>query len=349
MSHKIFSPTNIFRFLIMCLAVFLPVQQNYAQDNSGYHVIRSIKIGGKGGWDYIAINKEMNRIYVSHDTLVYILNESTGDSIGVIPNTRGVHGIAFAAPFGKGYTSNGKANTATVFDLKTNQTIKEIKTGENPDAIVFDAFSKTIFICNGRSKDATVIDPSSDTVITTIALDGKPEAPVSDGAGNIYVNIEDRNEVAHINTKTWKVEHRWSIAPAEGPTGIAMDKVTKRLFVGCDKLMVVLDSETGKVIAQLPIGDRCDGVVFDAQLGYIFTSNGEGTLTMVQEVTADSFRVVATIPTKRGARTLALDEQTHHIFLPTAEFEAAPPATPENPRPRPKIVPGTFQVLEVGK
>ena len=347
MSYKTFS--KIVRSIIIGVAIFSSAQMNYAQDKSDYHVIRSLKVGGKGGWDYIAIYKEMNRIYVSHDTLVFILDESKGDSIGVLPNTRGVHGIAFAAPFGKGYTINGKANTATVFDLKTNQSIKEIKTGENPDAIMFDAFSKTIFICNGRSKDATVINPSSDTVITTIALDGKPEAPVSDGAGNIYVNIEDKNEVVHINAKTWKVEHRWSIAPAEGPTGIAMDRTTKRLFVGCDKLLIVLNSETGKVLAQLPIGDRCDGVAFDTKLGYIFTSNGEGTLTIIQEVSADSFRAAATIPTKRGARTLALDEQTHHIFLPTAEFEVAPLATPDNPRPRPKIVPGTFQVLEVGK
>jgi YVTN family beta-propeller protein len=347
MIHTIYS--KIVRLVIIGAAIFSLMEISYTQDKLDYHVIRSFKIGGKGGWDYIAINKGMNRIYISHDMLVFILDETSGDSIGVIPNTRGVHGIAFATPFGKGYTSNGRANTATVFDLKTNQTLKEIKTGENPDAIMFDAFSKTVFICNGRSKDATVIDPSSDTVIATIALAGKPEAPVSDGAGHIYVNIEDKNEVVHINTKTWKVEHSWSLAPAEGPTGIAMDRSTKRLLVGCDKLLVVLNSETGKILTQLPIGDRCDGVAFDSKLDYIFTSNGEGTITMIQEVNADSFRVAATISTKKGARTLALDEQTHHIFLPTAEFEPAPPATPENPRPRPKIIPGTFQVLEVGK
>jgi YVTN family beta-propeller protein len=338
-----------FRRCLMGVTVFIMVSNVFTQDNPTYHLLRTIKIGGKGGWDYIALNKEMHRLYVSHDTLVNIIDESTGDSIGVIPNTRGVHGIAFATPFGKGYTSNGRANTTTVFDLKTNKSFKEIKTGENPDAIMFDPFSKTIFICNGRSKDVTVIDPSNDSLIATISVGGKPEAPVSDDAGNIYVNIEDKNEVVHISTKTWKVEDRWSIAPGEGPTGIALDRTTKRLFVGCDKILLILDAKAGKVITTMPIGDRCDGVVFDKQLGLIFTSNGEGTVTMIQEVTADSFRVAATIPTKRGARTLTLDDQTHHLFLPTAEFEPAPPATTENPRPRPKIVPGSFQVLEVGK
>jgi YVTN family beta-propeller protein len=331
------------------LALFLN-QENLAQDHPGYHVLRSIHIGGKGGWDYIAVNPELKRIYVSHDSLVNILDESSGDSIGVIPNTPGVHGIAFASSFGKGYTSNGRASTVSVFNLQTNEVLSQVKTGQNPDAIMYDPFSRTIFVCDGRSHDATVIDPSGNTVLTVVPLGGKPEAAVSDGAGNIYVNIEDKSEVAHVNAKTFTVEHRWGLGKGESPSGIAMDRSTGRLFIGCDnKLMVVVDARSGAVVAQLPIGEGCDGVAFDPTSRYAFSSNREGTLTMVYEESPDSFRVVANVPTKRGARTLALDEKAHHVFLPTAELEAPPPPTKENPRPRPRIVPGTFEVLEVGR
>jgi DNA-binding beta-propeller fold protein YncE len=321
----------------------------FAQTDATYHVLRSFHIGGKGGWDFIAVNADLKRIYVSHDTLVNVLDESSGDSVGVIPNTRGVHSIDFASPFGKGYTSNGRTNTLTVFDLKTDQVKGEVKTGTNPDAIMYDPFSKTIVVCNGRSQDATIVDPSADTVLTTIPLGGKPEVPVSDGAGNIYINIEDKNEVAHLNAKTWKVEHHWKISPGDSPTGIAMDTKNKRLFIGCDSLMIVLNAENGNVVAQMPIGARCDGTAFDPGSGFAFASCGDGTLTIAHEESADSFRVVSTVPTKKGARTLALDLQTHHVFLPTAEYEPAPPATTDNPRPRAKVVPGTFEVLEVGK
>jgi YVTN family beta-propeller protein len=330
--------------------VFSLNQESQARDDPGYHVLRSIHIGGKGGWDYIAVNPDLKRIYVSHDSLVNILDESSGDSVGVIPNTPGVHGIAFATSFGKGYTSDGRANTVSVFNLPTNEVLSQVKTGQNPDAIMYDPFSKTIFVCDGRSHDATVIDPSSDTVLTAIPLGGKPEAPVSDGAGNIYVNIEDKNEVAHINAKTFAVENRWSLGKGESPTGIAIDKSSKRLLIGCgNKLMVVMNAVTGAVVAELPIGEGCDGVAFDPETKYAFSSNREGTLTVVHEESPDSFRVVENVQTKRGARTLALDEQSHHVFLPTAEFEAAPPPTKENPRPRPRIVPGTFEVLELGR
>jgi YVTN family beta-propeller protein len=331
------------------LDLFL-TQKCPAQEEPGYHVLRSIHIGGEGGWDYIAVNPELKRIYVSHGVLVNILGESTGDSVGVIPNTLGVHGIAFAPAFGKGYTSNGRANTVSVFNLQTNDVLSEVKTGQNPDAIMYEPFSETIFVCDGRSHEATVIDPSSDTVLTVVPLGGKPEAPVSDGAGNIYVNIEDKSEVAHINAKTFAVENRWTLGKGESPSGIAMDRSTGRLFIGCDnKLMVVLDARSGALVAQLPIGEGCDGVAFDPETKYAFSSNREGTLTMVYEESPDSFRVVANVPTKRGARTLTLDEKTHHVFLPTADLEPPPPPTKENPRPRPKIVPGTFEVLEVGR
>jgi YVTN family beta-propeller protein len=350
MQPRTLSFSTFVMLLVGCALALSLNQESLAQDGPGYHVLRSIHIGGEGGWDYIAVNPELRRIYVSHGMLVNILDESTGDSVGVIPNTPGVHGIAFAPSFGKGYTSNGRANTVSVFNLQTNDVLSEVKTGQNPDAIMYEPFSKTIFVCDGRSHDATVIDPSSDTVLTVVPLGGKPEAPVSDGAGNIYVNIEDKSEVAHISAKTFTVEHRWTLGKGESPSGIAMDRSTGRLFVGCDnKLMVVVDARSGAVVAQLPIGEGCDGVAFDPETRYAFSSNREGTLTMVYEESPDSFRVVANVPTKRGARTLTFDEKTHHIFLPTAELEPPPPPTKENPRPRPRIVPGTFEVLEVGR
>jgi YVTN family beta-propeller protein len=350
MQPRTFSFSTFVMLLLSCASALFLTQRSLAQEDAGYHVLRSIHVGGEGGWDYIAVNPELRRLYVSHGTLVNILDESTGDSVGIIPNTPGVHGIAFAPSFGKGYTSNGRANTVSVFNLQTDDVLSQVKTGQNPDAIMYEPFSKTIFVCDGRSHDATVIDPSSDTVVTVVPLGGKPEAAVSDGAGNIYVNIEDKSEVAHINAKTFAVEHRWTLGKGESPSGIAMDRSTGRLFIGCDnKLMVVLDARTGAVLAQLPIGEGCDGVAFDPETKYAFSSNREGTLTMVYEESLDSFRVVANVPTKRGARTLTLDEKTHHIFLPTAELEPPPPPTKENPRPRPRIVPGTFEVLEVGR
>jgi len=340
---------NVLQSCLYGFLLLITAQMTYAQGDAGYRVLREIHIGGKGGWDYIAVNPELKRLYVSHDTLVNILDETTGDSIGVIPNTVGVHGIAFATPFGKGFTSNGRANTVTAFDLKTNQVLGQVSTGKNPDAIIYEPFSKTIMTCNGRSQDATVIDPSTDSVVHTIALGGRPETPASDGAGNIYVNIEDKNEIVHINAKTFAVEHRWSIGKGDSPAGLAIDRKTNRLFIGCgNKLMVVMNTENGKVLAELPIGDRCDGTAFDAGTGYAFASNGDGTLTMVKEENADSFRVVTNVPTKRGARTLTVDDQMHHVFLPTAQFGEAPPPTAEHPRPRPPIVPGSFEVLEVG-
>jgi YVTN family beta-propeller protein len=350
MQLRTFSFSTLIMLLFSCALTFSPSQESLAQDDSGYHVLRSIHIGGKGGWDYIAVNPDLKRIYVSHDSLVNILDESSGDSVGVIPNTPGVHGITFAPSFEKGYTSNGRANTVSVFNLQTNDVLSQVKTGQNPDAIMYEPFSKAIFVCDGRSHDATVIDPSSDTVLTVIPLGGKPEAAVSDGAGNIYVNIEDKSEVALVNAKTFTVDHRWGLGSGESPSGIAMDRSTERLFIGCDnKLMVVLNAQTGAVVAQLPIGEGCDGVAFDSTTRYAFSSNRDGTLTMVYESSPDSLRVVANVPTKRGARTLALDETSHHVFLPTAELEPPPPPTKENPRPRPRIVPGTFQVLEVGQ
>ncbi|MEO6453525.1 MAG: YncE family protein [Ginsengibacter sp.] len=325
-------------FLLSSFSTF-----SFGQDNDDYKLIKTFHILSPGGWDYIAVNN--NKLYVSHGTQVNILNEETGDSVGIIPNTEGIHGIAFNNEINRGYTSNGRSNSVTVFDLNTNEIIAQIATGENPDAIFYEPFTKKIITCNGRSKDLSVIDPVSNKVIATIYVGGKPEAAVSDRKGKVFVNIEDKNEIASVDIVNFKVEHYWSIVPGEEPTGLAFDDKTNRLFAGCDKLLLVIDAINGKVIDKLPIGDGCDGVVFDTENKMIFTSNGEGNLTAIKEKSANEFKVKQTIITKRGARTITLDEKSHTLFLPTAEFETLDVSAPKGTRP--KMIPGTFQVLVI--
>ncbi|MDH7460185.1 YncE family protein [Chitinophagaceae bacterium 26-R-25] len=315
----------------------------YAQDKP-YHLAKTFHIASAGGWDYLAVNT--NKLYVSHGTQVNVLDKTTGDSIGVIPNTTGVHGIAFANALNKGFTSNGKLNSITVFDLATNNVTAKIQVGENPDAIMFESFTQKVITCNGRSKDLSVVDPQSNKVVATIALGGKPETAVSDGEGKVFVNIEDKSEIAVVNVKTMSVETKWSIAPGEEPTGLAFDNKSKRLFAGCDnKLLMVIDATNGKTIAKVPIGEGCDGVAFDNESKTIFTSNGEdGTMTVIKEKSTNSFEVLNTVATKKGARTIAIDEATHAIYLPTADFVAGP-----HEGKRPPMVPGSFQVLVYNK
>jgi YVTN family beta-propeller protein len=334
----------MFPKLISSVLVYLLVIPSvFSQDKDDYRVKKTFHIASPGGWDYIAVNN--NKLYVSHGTQVNILDESTGDSLGVIPNTTGVHGIAFDNELNRGYTSNGRLNNVTVFDLTTNTVITQIATGENPDAIVYEPFLKKIITCNGRGKSLSVIDPANNNVEQTIALEGKPEEAASDGEGKYYVNIEDKNEIAVVDLKTFTVLHYWPLTPGEGPTGLVIDRETKRLFSGCDKLLIVMDATDGKIVDKLPIGEGCDGVAMDKKEKMIFTSNGEGTVTAIKEKSANEFKVKATIPTKRGARTIAIDEKTHTLFLPTAEFEPLDPAADKNTRR--KMIPGTFQVLVV--
>ena len=328
------------KILALCLLMLTIVFCGYSQ-KSGLKVVKTFHIASAGGWDYLAVNG--SKLYVSHGTQVNILDKKTGDSVGVIEHTTGVHGIAFANNLNKGFISNGKLNNVTVFDLKTDKPTGEIATGQNPDAILFDNFSKKVYTCNGRSNDVSVIDPVSEKTVRNIAVGGRPETAVSDEKGKLFVNIEDKNEVVQINTETFTVENRWSIAPGEGPTGLAYDKATKRLFAACEKLLIVLDATTGKIVDKLPIGDGCDGDAFDPETNNIYTSNGDGTLTVIHEKGANEFKVIDNIVTKPRARTIALDLATHCIYVPTAEFEK--PAANAAKNERPKMIPGTFQVL----
>ncbi len=316
-----------------------------AQNN--FKIIHRIVVQGDGGWDYVAMDNANQHVFVSHGTQVNILDASSAKELAVIPNTKGVHGIAIANDLNKGFTSNGKDSSVTVFDLKTFATTNKIYvTGKNPDAILYDDFSHRIFTFNGKGKNATVIDAATEKVIGTIDMAGKPEFAVSNHAGKIYVNIENKNEVVVIDANLMKIEKRFSIAPGDEPSGLAMDVATNRLFSVCgNKMLIVSDALNGKVVANLPIGDGADAVVFDEKTKNIFASNGEGTLTIVHEDGENAFRLIKTIQTQKGARTLALNPTTHHLFLPVAEFEQGG----DSEKKHKKIKPNSFEVLEMGE
>jgi YVTN family beta-propeller protein len=317
---------------------------------SRYHLIKKIPLGGEGGWDYLTFDPGSGRLYIARATHVIVLDTASGKVAGDIPDTAGVHGIAPVPEFGRGFTSNGRAGTVTIFDLKTLAVIGHAKTGENPDAIVYDPASKRVFAMNGRSGDATAIDAGTGKVAGTVPLGGKPEFAVADGRGRIYVNIEDKSEMVALDSQKLAVVARWPLAPCEEPTGLALDPEHRRLFVGCsNKLMAVVDADGGKVITTLPIGSGVDATAFDPGLRYAYASNGEGTLTVVHEDEPDKFTVVENVTTQRGARTMALDPSTHQVYLVTADLAPTPPSAPGQPRKRPAIVPDTFVVLVFGK
>ena len=319
-----------------------------AQAASGYHVINKIPLGGEGGWDYLSLDSASHRLYISRSTHVMVIDTVTDKLISDIPDTPGVHGIALAPELNRGFISNGKANTASIFDINTLKVTGHVNTGENPDAILYEPFSQRVFTFNGKSKDATVFDAASGMVLGTIPLGGKPEFAATDNKGRVFVNIEDTNEVVELDSKKLTILKRHSLSPCEGPTGMAIDTQHHRIFSGCrNKVMAVLDVDSGKVIATVPIGAGVDANAYDGETGLAFSSNGVGTLTVVRESPPGKFET-ETIPTQRGARTMALDIKTHKIYLLTAEF-ASVPATPAVPNPRPTIISGSFTVLVVGK
>lgn len=313
-----------------------------------YKIANKFHIEGDGGWDYLNVDESTGRIFVSHSSVVQVIDEKDGKLLGTIPDTRGVHGIAIASDHNKAFISNGRDSSVTIIDLKTLAKITKIPvTGQNPDAILYDPFSQKVFVYNGRSANATVIDAKTNKVVSTIKLDGKPENSVTDNKGKVYVNIEDKSEITVINSTTDKVEQNWSIAPGEEASGLALDNENHRLFAVCsNKLMVVIDALSGKVITTLPIGDGSDGAAYDPGLKRAYSSNGEGTLTIVQEISPDKFSVMATVTTLPGARTITLNKKTHHIFMSTAEYIPAG-ASVGNTNSRPSVKPGTFMVLDV--
>ena len=317
---------------------------------ASYGLVKSIPVPGEGSWDYLSADSQNRRLYVSHNTEVDVLNLDTDTVVGKIPNTNGVHGIAVADDLNRGFISDGRDNQVTIFNLKTMGVISTVKAGTNPDGIVYDPFSQRVFAFNGRSKDMTAIDAHTGKVAGTLPLGGKPEFPATDGQGNVYVNIEDKSELVRFDPKTLEIKNRWPLAPCESPSGLAIDAKSQRLFPVCDnKMMAVVDAESGKVITTVPIGEGPDAAGFDPENKLVFSSNGEGTLTVIKEESADKYAVEQNVKTQRGARTMALDLKTHKVYLATAEFGPAPAATADNPRPRPKIKAETFKLLVVSE
>ena len=312
-----------------------------------YHQVAKITLGGEGGWDYLTCDPAAHRLYVTRGTHVMVIDTAKNTVVGDIPNTPGVHGVALAPKLNRGFTSNGRENTVTVFDLKTLKELSRVKVGTNPDAILFEPVNNRVFTFNGQSNDVTAFDAKSGAVLGTIPVGGKPEFCATDDKGMIYANVEDTNEVVAIDAKTLTVKNHWSVSPGDGPSGLAFDKVHHRVFSVCgNKMMTVVDTETGKVVATPAIGNGPDAAVFDPTYGLAISSNGQdGTMTLVKMDSPDKFSVAGTVTTQVGARTMIIDPKTHRLYLISAQFKPSE-GTNANGRPnRPAMIPNSAVIL----
>jgi len=316
-----------------------------------YRLAGQLPLPGDEGWDYLAFEQGGHRLFVSHGSRVQVVDTDTLAVVGEIADTPGVHGIALAPELGRGYISAGRGNVVVVFDLATLARLKEIRTsGENPDAILYHRATRRVFAFNGRGRNATAIDARTDTVIGTVALDAKPEFAASDGEGNVYVNLEDKNSVAVLDPRSLRVTAVWPVSGCQQPSGLALDAARARLFPVCaNKVLAVLDAASGRVLGSAPIGAGVDAAAYDPGTQLTWASCGEGLLVGVTTDAAGAAAVVESLPTQRGARTLALDERTHRIYLVTASFAAAPAASAAQPQPRPAIAPGSVRLLVVSR
>jgi YVTN family beta-propeller protein len=306
-------------------------------------------IGGEGGWDYLAVDEPMHRLYVTHGTRLEVLDTKSGKIVGSITGMKGLHGVALDNAGKFGYISDGAANSVVVFDRASLKTVATIPTGTNPDGIAFEPVTKTVWAFNGRSHDVTVIDTAQRKVIATIALPGKPEFPQVDGKGVVFDNIEEKNEIVRLDATEKKITATWPLSDCDSPSGLALDEAGRRLFSVCDgKKMAVVDANTGKNLAHPTIGDSPDAVGYDAKNKLAFSSNGDGTLTVV-DAKGGNYPVLQNLATQHGARTMAFDPTTDRVYLVAAELGPRPAATADNPRPRPTVVPGSFTVLVVGR
>jgi len=314
-----------------------------AQTASTYKIVNKIHLEGDEKWDYMFSDDLASRLYVSHGKMVQVVDQVKGEVIGKIEDLDGVHGITIAPTLNKGFISTKNDNSVTVFDTKTFKVIKKIAIeGKSPDAILFDSFSQKVFVFNGHSNDATVINAVNLEIVATIALSGNPEFSATNGKGKIYVNLESASSIAVINASNYKVENVWPITPGIEPTGLALDNKSHRLFSVCaNKLMVITNAETGKIITTLPIGENPDGAAFDPGLKCAYSSNGDKTMTVVKEGDNDNFIVLENFPTQQGARTIAVNGMTHHVYLPAADFDPAIEGQ------KAKIKPGSFVVLDI--
>ena len=330
---------TVLALLVLCAA--------FAQ--SGYHQIKKIPIPGDGFWDYLTTDGA-GRVYVSHGTEVAVVDAKKGEVVGTITGLKLIHGIAIASEFNRGFISDGGAKSVVIFDPKTLAKTGDVPAGTNPDAIIYDAATKRVFAFNGGSANATAVDAEKGALAGTVTLEGKPEFAIGDGKGHVYVNIEDKSEIMDIDAKALTVAHKWPLTGCEEPSGISMDLKTRRIFSGCDnKVLAVTNADTGKVVATPPIGDGVDAVWFDPGTKFVLSSCGQdAVLTVIHEDSPDKYTVVENVKTQKGARTMALDPKTHNVYLALAEVQMLP--TPEGEkRPRRKVMPGTFQLLEYGR
>lgn len=337
----------------LCLAAgatLSAAQADPAVDKAGaYRVLTSYPVGGDGGWDLLAIDPDARRLYIARSTRAMVVDADTGKVIGEIAGS-GVHGIAVVPDTNRGFITNGTENTVTIFDLKTLAVVGHAKTGEKPDAIIYDPASKQVFVCNNGGSSLTVLAPADGKVLGTIEVGGAPELVTVDGAGRLYTNLEDKNEVGVVDTLGLKALARWPLKPGEGPSGIAVDAAHHRVFSVChdSKTMEVFNADSGKVIASLPIGAGADGAAFDPTTGNVFSPNGDGTLTVIHEDSPDVYTVAQTATTKPGARTITLDAKTGRLYLVSAERKPLGGVDSSKKR-RPEYLPNTFVVLVVGR
>lgn len=332
-------------FTALILAALLVVSACSGQQSEGYHPMKSVPVAGEGGWDLVTVDSDARRVYVAHSSKVDVLNADNGEIIGAVQPLDGAHGVAIVKATGHGFATSGKSDSVKIFDLKTLALTGEIKTGKKPDFILFDSKTKHLFVFNADGDSATVIDAVHEKAIATIKLGGAPEFAVADGKGHVFVNLEDKSQMLGLNTRSLKVEKRWNLSPCVEPASLSIDRQNNRLFAGCsNNVLAVIDAKNGKVITTLPIGDHVDSNAFDGRTHEIISSASDGTMTVIAQDDADHYHVAQTVTTPLRSRTLGLDESTHRIFVPSASFGPTPAPSAENPKGRPQVLPGTFNV-----
>lgn len=334
-----------------CVVVSLALIFCGAASAQSYKVLKRIPIGGEGAWDVPRVDPDAHRIYITRGTHVMVVDETTGKLIGdiAVANAKGVHDVALAPDIDKGFISDGSTNIITIFDLKTLKPISDVKiTGQDPDSILYDPATKRVFVFNAKSNNVTVLDANNNQVVGTVKLSGAPEQAQLDGRGNVFVNIDDKSSLMQFDAKTLAVKSEWPLAPCDGPSALSYDAAHRRLFAACDKMIAVVNADTGKVVATPGIGGDPDGNGYDPATGLIFASCKEGLVSVIHQDTPDKYSVISSVTTQFGTGTMTLDPKTHHVFTVTADY-ATPAKTPQNPRPRPRPIPGSFVILELGQ
>jgi DNA-binding beta-propeller fold protein YncE len=335
--------------LLFAVSGFIAISTSTLRsETSSYHFLKEIPVGGEGGWDYLTVDPDGRRLYVSHGTKVVVIDIDKDMVVGEISDTPGVHGLAVARELNRGFSSNGQEDRCSIVDLQTLKTLSKVETGKNPDGMLYEPGRQEVYLFNGRGESATVVDAKSGKVVATIPLQGKPEFATADPqAGRVYDNLEDKSELVAIDTTKHEVVNRWPITPGEEASGMAIDPLHKRLFLGCgNKKMVMVDCTNGKVVGEVPIGQGVDANAFDPGTQLAFASCGDGTVTIAHEDSPEKLTVVQTLNTEPRARTMALDLKTHRIYLASARFE--PPSSEGGERQRPRLVAGSFKILVYG-